>query len=123
AVDPQPMHRPACEDLILSNDRHVVFRLTGDDASLAADARIEVDRHRPGAVRILEGLIQRLFALFWYDLSGVAVELIENRLANEIAPKHAILVLGGCRLIGITGLRQRGNLGNPGSVRSAGRVG
>ncbi len=38
AVDAQPVHLAAGEHLVLADDRHVVFRLAGDDAGLAADA-------------------------------------------------------------------------------------
>ena len=38
---------PAC-GLIGTDDRDVVFRLAADDAGVAPDAGIEVDRHAPG---------------------------------------------------------------------------
>ena len=52
AVDAQPMHRPPGHHLIPADHRHVVFGLAGDDAGLATDAGIELDRHRPGMAGI-----------------------------------------------------------------------
>ena len=38
-IDAQPMHLTALEHVVLADDRNVVFRLAGDGASAAADAR------------------------------------------------------------------------------------
>ncbi len=46
-VDPQPMHFPAVGDLFFTDDRDVVFALASDDAGVAADALVQVDRHPP----------------------------------------------------------------------------
>ena len=40
------MHLSALLDEVFAGDRHIVFGLAGDDAGIAADAGIEVDRHK-----------------------------------------------------------------------------
>ena len=51
AVDAQPVHLAAAQHLVLADDRDVVLRLAGDDAGVAADAGVEVDRHAPLVAR------------------------------------------------------------------------
>ena len=46
-VDAQPMHVAADRDLVRPDDRHIIFRLAGDDAGVAADAGRRIDHHRP----------------------------------------------------------------------------
>ena len=48
AVDADPVHLAPAAHLVLADDRDVVLRLAGDDAGVAADAGVEVDRHAPG---------------------------------------------------------------------------
>src|SRR4051812_40420764 len=55
AIDTQPLHLAAPPDLILADDRDIVFRIAGSDTGIAADAGIEIDHHAPGGPRI--GLI------------------------------------------------------------------
>src|SRR5690606_39915819 len=60
AVDAQPVHLPALPHALLADDRAVVLRLTRDDARVAADARAQVDRHRPlVALAVLERVVER----------------------------------------------------------------
>ena len=47
AVDAEPVHLAAAPDFELADDRHVVLGHAGDDARVAARARVEVDRHAP----------------------------------------------------------------------------
>ncbi len=46
-VQANPMHFSTASDLIFSHDRNIVFRLAGDDASIATHAFIEIDCHAP----------------------------------------------------------------------------
>src|SRR5262249_13233962 len=58
----QPVHLPAARHFLLPDDRDVVLRLTGDDASATASAGSEVDRHCP--LIVLSGHFARLAELF-----------------------------------------------------------
>src|SRR5579883_1062368 len=89
------MHDSAGEDLVSTDDRHIVFRLTGDHAGLTADARIEIDRHGPGTPWISESGIERLRFLISFKRAWVGIEFFEPRLPHKIAPHHA--VAGLCR--------------------------
>src|SRR5207302_8113052 len=62
-VDPQPEHLAAAPYFFLANDGNVVLRLAGDDACIAAHARIESDHHAPGIAWIRIGWIDRLCPL------------------------------------------------------------
>ena len=47
-VDTNPMHLATTRDLIFSDNRNVVFSLTGNRAGIATDAGVEIDDHSPG---------------------------------------------------------------------------
>ena len=47
AIDANPVHLARGEHLVAAHDRDVVLGLAGHDARIAADARIQVDRHAP----------------------------------------------------------------------------
>src|SRR5205814_1822934 len=53
-VDPDPVHLAPAQHLILADHRDVVLRLTADDARVAADAGVHVDRHAPLVPLVLE---------------------------------------------------------------------
>ena len=46
-VHPHPVHLPAPRNLILADNRDVVFRLTGEQTGVAARAGVQIDRHAP----------------------------------------------------------------------------
>ena len=46
-VHPDPVHLAPLRHLGLADDRHVVLALARDHARVAADARVQVDRHPP----------------------------------------------------------------------------
>jgi hypothetical protein len=48
AVDAQPQHLAPARDLILADDRYIVFDIAGRNAGVAADATVEIDHHAPG---------------------------------------------------------------------------
>ena len=47
AIDPQPVHFAAVEDLLATDNGDVVFALTGDHTSVAANALGQIDCHAP----------------------------------------------------------------------------
>ena len=47
SINAQPMHLALVEHLSFADYGNVVFRLTGDDASVAADTAIQIDTHGP----------------------------------------------------------------------------
>ena len=51
-IHPDPVHFTASDDLLLTDHRDVVFRLTCDRARVATEATVEVDRHPPLVVLI-----------------------------------------------------------------------
>ena len=55
-VDPDPVHLAPLRDLDLADDRHVVLALAGRHARVAADARVQVDRHPP-LVPLIVGML------------------------------------------------------------------
>ena len=46
-IDADPVHLATARHLVLADHRHIVFCRTGDDARIAAEALVEVDRHPP----------------------------------------------------------------------------
>ena len=93
AVDAQPMHDPLIEHLILADDRHVVFRLAGDDAGLAADAGVQIDRHRPGVARVAVAGIKRFLVSVLLEKMRVLLIFGERALMDQIAPGNAVMSL------------------------------
>src|SRR5262249_25162487 len=97
AVDTEPVHLAAAQHLILSDDRDVVFSLTTDNAGVAADAGVDVDRHPPfvafvRAIRIQrDGPRRRLLALV--HRLRIPSELVVRYGANDRAPLHQVVVL------------------------------
>ncbi len=57
AIDSQPKHLAASGNFLFADHWNVVFRLTGDDAGVAADAYTGVNHHRPrAAVELVLGI-------------------------------------------------------------------
>ena len=56
------MHLAVNADLLLADDRDIIFRLTGDGAGVAADAHVEIDHHAPfvSFVWIFRWVVQRV---------------------------------------------------------------
>src|SRR4029077_15011651 len=59
AVDANPVHFAATQNLVFADDWNVVFRDAGDHAGIAAIATVEINGHTPGVAGILEFLVQR----------------------------------------------------------------
>src|SRR5439155_26996921 len=50
-VNTQPVHVTALVDLILADHRDAIFRLAGNDAVVATNAGIQINRHAPCVMR------------------------------------------------------------------------
>jgi len=99
AVDADPGHVAALEHLALADDGDVVLGAAGDEAGVAADARIEIDRHAPlEALIVGRGRVDRLgggeFAVHLGGEAGLLLELLERSLAGDVAPLHVLMLLG-----------------------------
>ena len=86
AVDAQPVHLALAQHVLLAHDRHVVLRLAGDHAGVAADAGVEVDAHAPLHLALrLAAVEQRLRVGVARLLRVVAgVELGERAAAQDV---------------------------------------
>src|SRR5205823_7840887 len=58
-VDTNPVHLPAAQHLVLADDRNIVLGLAADNARIAPDAGIDVDRHAPLVAFVLAIRIER----------------------------------------------------------------
>ncbi len=109
SVDAQPVHVAALERLLFADDRNIVFRLAGDDAVVASDAGIQVDRHAPRVrfllVGKLLGLIEREIFRRLFFLREVRLFLVflETALHHERAfadgSLHRLIALRAGELI------------------------
>src|SRR5262249_3442234 len=87
---------------------NIVFRLTGDDACVAADACAEVDCHTPGVFRRNKFRVERIrpFRLrpgLWSE-ARILSKLIYGRESDRLAVFHTRLVLRRYKLIPGAGL-------------------
>ena len=94
------MHLTAAFDLFLAHDRNVVFRLASHNAGVAADARVEVDRHSPLVILIVNRLML-LVRVHRFRILVVLMALVRMRLvifeipdAKNIAAFHIEMDLG-----------------------------
>src|SRR6185436_13606302 len=99
----------AAQDLVLADHRDVVLGLAPDDAGVAADAGVDVDRHAPlvALVRVLGNERQRArrgLVAFMHDLR-IALELLTRDRANHPTAFHEVVVLRARQGIAIAGLR------------------
>src|SRR5581483_8317192 len=109
AIQPNPVHLAPAPDLLLADDGDVVFRLAGHHAGVAADARIEVNRHaplRPGLEfqhRLVKVGLGRNLYPFGSEVRFLS-ELIQGAFAHDFAPFHAPVVLRHTQRIPAPGL-------------------
>src|SRR5262249_25206151 len=97
-------------DLVLADNRNIVLRLTREDASVAADAGVQVDRHRPGVgvrrvVRI-ESQLRRNRFLVGVDELRVAAKLLQSGRPDDLAPLHTLMELRAGERPPLAGLTQ-----------------
>src|SRR6185295_1428660 len=88
AVDAQPQHLAADFDLLLADDQHIVLDVAGRDASIAADAPVEIDHHAPG---VFGGLPLRIKT--WLRVVRGQRRLLRADLLYETEPLHAVMKL------------------------------
>ena len=103
AVDPQPVHLAAVEDLLLADHRNVVLGLAGDDAGVAAGADVLVDGHAPGVALVLEVAVHRQpgqrLVLHLLREPRIFGELRLGRHANQVASFERPVILRGRELV------------------------
>src|SRR5579862_8177369 len=97
SVDADPLHDAAAHHLFLTDHGDVVLRLAGDDAGVAADAAVQIDRHAPRiAVVFISGINRKVLGLFFFGQLGkvrVLAELVHRRDADEIAREGVLAFL------------------------------
>ena len=86
AIDAQPMHLPLVDHLLLADDGNVVLGLAGDDASVAADAGVEIDAHRPGGRPFGLPAIQVRLRLVGGEKPRVLAILGKRSVPDDILP-------------------------------------
>ena len=99
---------------VLADDRDVVLGLAGDDARVAADAGVQVDRHAPRVALVLASLgyivrpIERLVAPASRRTSGPARTLrAVGRLRTRFRPSMRPVILRRGERVAVARLRHR----------------
>ena len=86
-IDAQPVHVASAIHLLFADDSDIVLRLAGDDAIVATNASIQVNRHAPGVglLRVVEAGIERqlLRWLFFFGEVRLAVIFVERCSLNQ----------------------------------------
>src|SRR5262249_56784676 len=97
AVDADPLHLPPARHLVLAHHRHVVLGLTGGDARVAADARVQVDRHAPGmagvAPRRIERIVGRWVLAQLRREARIRPEFLAGGGADYVSTLHRVVTL------------------------------
>ena len=93
-IDAYPVHLPVPQHFLLTDDGDIVFRLTGGGAGVAADAGIQVDRHRPGIPLVLDRRIKRFRRLRLLREPGIFTELLKRAAAHRIIRFNHLMLLG-----------------------------
>ena len=90
-VNAHPLHHAPAPDLFFADDRDVIFRLTGEDAGIAADARIKVNRHSPFVAVVFKRRIHRsvvFVVLAFFARFDFRLQIINLENAQQVAPFH-----------------------------------
>ncbi len=82
ALEPNPGQIPAHSDLVLPNRGHIVLGLTRGDASRAAGALVQVDRHGPPGVRL--GLVAAVARALEREVLRYAFSLDRNEATDRL---------------------------------------
>ena len=108
AVDADPVHLAAAHDLILADDRDIVFRHAGDHAGVAAVAAVQVDGHAPGVARVGEFLVERIalgrLLVVFVGEAGILLVFLERAGAQDLAAFHVEVILRAGQRIVVAGL-------------------
>ena len=111
---------PNC--LLFADHRDIVFRLAGDDAVVAADAGVQVDRHAPGVrfcLRTDRACRRSVLAAALLPSRSPVLCGIPREFACRTSGRvprgrvHGLVALGGGQLVGAAGLANRYAAGNP----------
>src|SRR5690606_32203003 len=98
SVDAQPVHLASTGDLFRPDDRHIVFGLAGDNACIATEAEIEIDRHAPGI---------SIINVAWIDRGASRLRsfgrLPGSNHLDDIASFHSVMMLGSDQLFAAAG--------------------
>ena len=124
AVDADPGHVAAAADLVLADDGDVVLGAAGDEAGIAADAGIQIDRETPLEIAGERGIRVDGNGLgeFAIHLGGevrLLPELLERPLAGDVAPLHVLVLLRAGKDVCILG---QGLHGDTGTVSERGGI-
>ena len=106
SIHAQPVHMAALVDLILADHRNVVFRLARNDAVVAADTRVQINRHAPRVglsfVVVRWIAVKRLVVcrlIFVESFAGFLLVFLKVLGANDrtmlVAYIHRLIALGG----------------------------
>ena len=95
AVDSQPVHFATAQNLLLADDRDVIFRLAGDDTGIATDARIQIDRHPPGVALVLVRRVERepFPVTHMLGKAGMVTVVFERGRADQVAAFEIVMQL------------------------------
>src|SRR5262249_30281082 len=125
-VNAQPVHLAPAHDFGFADDRNVVLRLAGHDASAAADARIQINRHPPGVTRILEVLIERMILCWRLLFEAGEVRMlaifVERCRSHQLAPFHIVMKLRVSQRESLARLAQAEAGAGPRRIRGAGPI-
>ena len=89
-VDAQPVHLTAARDLLRPDHGDVVLGLASDNAGIAADAGVEIDRHAPGMPVVTPFRIERGRGC---RIAG-RVSLVGADDAVDVLSRHRMVLLG-----------------------------
>src|SRR5262249_3886496 len=115
AVDANPVHLAADDDLGLSHHWDVVLGLACSNTGVAADARIEVDGHPPGVAIGWIGRVERLPACVGFGMSPLVCCACAGVLhPHRLTSLHRLMVLRACQRLAETGGTHEHATGAPG---------
>jgi len=111
AIDSYPVHLATLARLLLAHQWNVVFRLTGNRAGVAANARVQINAHPPlitGIVAVF--LPQRLQGRMLFHLgygTGVLPVVGDSQFAHEGSALHTPVILRIGQRVGTTSRGER----------------
>src|ERR1041384_1007166 len=100
AVEPDPVHLALASNFIFADHRHVVLSLTTQHASRAANARVQIDDHRPLVLTVLIVLPDALRLTLPFSGSPALLfeEFIESELFDQRSAVERLMKLCRCEL-------------------------
>src|SRR5581483_11500133 len=106
-VDAQPLHLAAHDHLVFADDGHIVFRLAGDHAGIAADAAVEINGHSPGVPRVAVFEIETFvagwrFGAFVREVRVLLV-FVQRGGAHQVAALNVLISLARSQHVVLAG--------------------